>query len=73
MTTMASTFNVSAISTAPNARNSTPLTDSGRSRIFVFRPDGKFLHTLGALGKNESIFKRCTGLAIDRKVARDAT
>lgn len=40
------------------------VTDSGRARIFVFRPDGKFLKTLGALGKNESIFKRCTGLAI---------
>ncbi|HET9789729.1 MAG TPA: 6-bladed beta-propeller, partial [Candidatus Angelobacter sp.] len=43
------------------------VTDSGRSRIFVFRPDGKFLRTIGALGKKESIFKRCTGLAIDRE------
>jgi len=42
------------------------VTDSGRSRIFVFRPDGKFSRTIGALGKKESIFKRCTGLAIDR-------
>jgi DNA-binding beta-propeller fold protein YncE len=43
------------------------VTDSGRALIFVFRPDGKFLKTLGALGKDESIFKRCTGLAIDRE------
>jgi len=42
------------------------VTDSGRSLIFVFRPDGKFLRTIGDLGKNESLFKRCTGLAIDR-------
>ena len=46
------------------------VSDSGRARIFVFRSDGKFLRTLGALGKNESIFKRCTGLALDTRAGR---
>ena len=46
------------------------VSDSVRSRIYVFNPEGKFLRTIGALGKNESIFKRSTGLAIDRKLQR---
>ena len=56
---------LSPIAVALDRQGRIYVTDSGRSRIFVFRPDGKFLRTLGALGKNESIFKRCTGLAID--------
>jgi sugar lactone lactonase YvrE len=46
------------------------VSDSVRSRIFVFSPEGRFLRTLGGLDKEESIFKRCTGLAIDRQRAR---
>ena len=43
------------------------ISDSVRSRIFVFNSEGKFLRTIGALSRTESIFKRCTGIAIDRK------
>lgn len=46
------------------------VSDSIRSRIFVFNSDGKFRRTIGALGKNESIFKRSTGIAIDRERGR---
>ncbi|HSM85511.1 MAG TPA: 6-bladed beta-propeller, partial [Candidatus Limnocylindrales bacterium] len=58
---------VSPIAIALDSQGRIYVTDSGRARIFVFRPDGKFLKVLGALGKAESIFKRCTGLAIDRR------
>jgi DNA-binding beta-propeller fold protein YncE len=61
---------VSPIAIAIDANGLIYVTDSGRARIFVFRPDGKFLRTIGALGKTESIFKRCTGLAIDRERSR---
>jgi DNA-binding beta-propeller fold protein YncE len=46
------------------------VSDSVRARIFIFTPDFKFIATLGGLGKNESIFKRCTGLAIDKQRGR---
>jgi 6-bladed beta-propeller/NHL repeat len=58
---------LSPIAIALDSQGRIYVTDSGRSLIFVFRPDGKFLKTIGALGRNESIFKRCTGLAIDRR------
>ena len=58
---------LSPIAVALDSQGRIYVTDSGRSKIFVFRPDGKFLRTLGALSHNESIFKRCTGLAIDRR------
>lgn len=46
------------------------VSDSVRARIFVFTPEGRFVRTLGALSKHESIFKRCTGLAIDKQHGR---
>jgi DNA-binding beta-propeller fold protein YncE len=46
------------------------VSDSMRSRLFVFNAEGKFKRTIGALGKNESIFKRCTGIAIDAQRGR---
>ena len=46
------------------------VSDSVRARIFVFSAEGKFLHTIGAIDKEESIFKRCTGLAIDKQRGR---
>ena len=46
------------------------VSDALRARIFKFRPDGKFAGTLGGISKNESIFKRCTGLAIDAQRGR---
>lgn len=57
---------LSPIAIALDSQGRIYVTDSGRSRIYVFRPDGRYLRTLGALSHNESIFKRCTGLAIDR-------
>lgn len=61
---------VSPIAVALDAGNRIYVTDSVRARIFLFRADGKFLLTLGAINKSESIFKRCTGLAIDRERGR---
>src|SRR5579859_8023923 len=58
---------LSPIAIALDSQGRIYVTDSGRSRIFVFRPDGKYLKTLGAITRDESIFKRCTGLAIDTK------
>jgi DNA-binding beta-propeller fold protein YncE len=46
------------------------VSDSVRSRIFIFNSDGKFLRTIGGLSKTESIFKRSTGIAIDRRRER---
>lgn len=58
---------LSPIAIALDSKGQIYVTDSGRSLIFVFRPDGKFLRTLGSVGRDESLFKRCTGLAIDRQ------
>jgi len=58
---------LSPIAVALDRQGKIYVTDSGRGFIFVFKSDGKFLRTLGDLGKNESIFKRCTGLAFDRQ------
>lgn len=58
---------LSPIAIALDSKGQIYVTDSGRSLIFVFRPDGKFLRTLGSVGRNESLFKRCTGLAIDKQ------
>jgi DNA-binding beta-propeller fold protein YncE len=57
----------SPIAIALDGKDQIYVSDSVRSRIFVFNSEGKFLRTLGALSKSESIFKRCTGMAIDRK------
>lgn len=46
------------------------VSDAARARLFVFSSKGKFLHTLGGLGREESIFLRCTGIAIDAKRGR---
>jgi DNA-binding beta-propeller fold protein YncE len=46
------------------------VSDSVRARIFVFTSEGKFMRTIGAIDKEESIFKRCTGIAIDKQRGR---
>ncbi|HLX74884.1 MAG TPA: hypothetical protein VKR26_09120 [Terriglobales bacterium] len=61
---------LSPIAIAIDASGKIYVTDSVRARLFVFRPDGKFAGTLGGITRNESIFKRCTGLAIDKERGR---
>lgn len=46
------------------------VSDAARARIFVFSPKGKFLRTLGGLDRRESIFLRCTGIAVDARLGR---
>jgi len=46
------------------------VTDAVRSRLFVFSAKGKFLRTLGDVGRVESIFERATGVAIDQERER---
>ncbi len=58
------------IAVATDAEGRIYVSDSVRSRIFVFGPNGKFQRTLGGLGKEESIFKRATGLAVDSERGR---
>src|SRR5579864_5433405 len=61
---------LSPIAVATDSAGKIYVSDSVRARIFMFRPDGKFAGTLGAITKQESIFKRCTGLAIDKERGR---
>ncbi len=61
---------LSPIAIALDNQGNIYVTDSMRSRVFVFSAGGKFKRTIGALGKNESIFKRCTGIAIDSQRGR---
>jgi len=61
---------LSPIAIAIDASGKIYVTDSVRARLFVFRPDGKFAGTIGGITRNESIFKRCTGLAIDKERGR---
>jgi DNA-binding beta-propeller fold protein YncE len=56
---------ISPISVATDAAGKIYVSDSGRSRIFVFSEKGQFLTHLGAIDRTESIFKRATGIAID--------
>jgi DNA-binding beta-propeller fold protein YncE len=56
---------LSPVAVATDAQDRIYVSDSSRSRIFVFSPQGKFLRTLGAIDRTESIFKRSTGIAID--------
>lgn len=56
---------ISPISVATDAQGKIYVSDSTRSRIFVFSEKGKFLTHLGAIDRTESIFKRATGIAID--------
>ena len=61
---------LSPIAIATDAAGKIYVSDSARARVFVFRPDLKFAGTIGGISKTESIFKRCTGLAIDRQRER---
>lgn len=58
------------IAVATDAADKIYVTDAARARLFVFRPDGKFAGTIGGITRDESIFKRCTGLAIDKERGR---
>ena len=61
---------LSPIAIATDGEGKIYVTDSVRARLFIFRPDGKFAGTIGGITKDESIFKRCTGLAIDAQRGR---
>jgi DNA-binding beta-propeller fold protein YncE len=58
------------IAVVTDAQGRIYVSDSVRSRVFVFAPGGKFLHTLGGLDRQESIFKRATGLGLDSERKR---
>lgn len=60
----------SPIGVAVDGQDNIYVSDSIRSRIFVFNSDGKYQRAIGALDKDESIFKRSTGIAIDAQRAR---
>lgn len=55
------------IAVAVDAQDRIYVSDALRSRIFRFSPAGKYLGALGAIDKKESIFKRSTGIAVDRE------
>ncbi len=53
------------IAVACDAQGRIYVSDAVRARIFLFNPQGKYLRALGALDRQESIFKRSTGIAVD--------
>lgn len=56
---------VAPIGVSTDAEDRVYVTDAVRARVFVFSREGKFLRTLGALSREESIFHRPTGVAVD--------
>jgi DNA-binding beta-propeller fold protein YncE len=56
----------SPIGVAVDAKDNIYVTDSLSGRIFVFSPDGKFRRFIGLVKNEEGIFKRPTGIAIDK-------
>jgi len=61
---------ISPIAVATDAAGRIYVSDSVRSRVFVFSAQGKYQRALGAIDREESIFKRATGIAIDRERER---
>jgi len=59
----------SPIGVAVDAQDNIYVADSRLGKIFVFRPDGKFLRYVGDI-RGEGFFKRPTGLAIDKAEQR---
>src|SRR5208337_2525154 len=53
------------IAVACDAQGRIYVSDALRARIFLFTPQGKYLRALGAVDREESIFKRTTGIAVD--------
>ncbi|MGD0891759.1 MAG: 6-bladed beta-propeller [Terracidiphilus sp.] len=50
---------------AVDAQDNIYVTDSTAGVIFVFEPNGKFVHAIGSLKGGEGYFKRPTGIAVD--------
>jgi len=55
------------IAVACDAQGRIYVSDAERARIFLFTPQGKYLWALGAVDREESIFKRSTGIAVDSR------
>jgi DNA-binding beta-propeller fold protein YncE len=53
------------IAVACDAQGRIYVSDALRARIFLFTPQGKYLRALGAVDREESIFKRSTGIAVN--------
>lgn len=58
---------VAPVDVAVDGSGNIYVSDAARARIFVFSAHGKFLRTIGGLGREESIFLRCTGIAVDAR------
>ncbi len=57
----------SPIGIAVDGQDNIYVTDSILGKIFVFDPRGKFRRYIGAINEKEGLFKRATGIAIDRQ------
>jgi len=55
------------LAVACDAQGRIYVSDALRSRVFLFNPQGKYLRALGAVDREESIFKRSTGIAVDSR------
>jgi DNA-binding beta-propeller fold protein YncE len=55
------------IAVACDAEGRIYVSDAVRARIFLFNSQGKYLRALGAVDREESIFKRSTGIAVDSR------
>ena len=53
------------IAVACDAQGRIYVSDALRARVFLFSPQGKYLRALGAVDREESIFKRSTGIAVN--------
>jgi len=58
------------IGVACDAQGRIFVSDALRARVFLFSPQGKFLRALGAVDREESIFKRTTGIAVNNQLNR---
>jgi len=58
------------IAVACDAQGRIYVSDAVRARVFLFNPQGKYLRALGAVDREESIFKRSTGIAVNSQRGR---
>jgi sugar lactone lactonase YvrE len=58
------------IGVACDAQGRIYVSDALRARVFLFNPQGKYLRALGAVDREESIFKRATGIAVNSQSDR---
>lgn len=55
---------------AVDAQDNIYVTDSDAGVIFVFKPSGRYMRTIGSLKGGEGYFKRPTGIAVDSAAQR---